>query len=155
VIGKDSTRWFQTILINKGSKEGLVKNIAVLTPEGIVGHIIEVSAGVSKVLLINDINSSVSAIVQRNRTQGIVVGSGGELCRTKFLSNTADIRDGDIMVTSGLGGIYPKGITIGRLHNIVRKPTGLFLEAEVKPGADLIRLEEVLIVVDRLPARRK
>jgi rod shape-determining protein MreC len=155
VIGKDSTRWFQTILINKGSKEGLVKNIAVLTPEGIVGHIIEISTGVSKVLLINDINSSVSAIIQRNRTQGIVVGSGGELCRTKFLSNTADIRDGDIMVTSGLGGIYPKGITIGRLHNIVRKPTGLFLEAEVKPGADLIRLEEVLIVVDRLPARRK
>lgn len=155
VIGKDSTRWFQTILINKGTNEGLVKNMAVLNPEGVVGHIIETAPGVSKVLLINDINSSVSAIVQRNRTQGIVVGSGGELCRTKFLSNTADIRDGDIMVTSGLGGIYPKGITIGRLHNIVRKPTDLFLEAEVKPGADLSRLEEVLIVVDQLPDRGK
>lgn len=155
VIGKDSTRWFRTILINKGSREHLVKNMAVLTPEGVVGHIIEVSRGASKVLLISDINSSVSAIVQRTRTQAIVVGGGGKLCRTKFLSNTADICDGDIMVTSGLGGIYPKGITIGRLQNIVRKPTDLFLEAEVKPGADLSRLEEVLIVVDQLAAKRE
>ena len=149
VIGKDSTRWFQTVLINKGGDDDLVKNMAVLTPEGVVGHIIEVAPTVSKVLLISDINSSISAVVQRNRTQGIVAGSGGELCRTKFMSNTADIREGDIMVTSGLGGIYPKGLIVGRLQNIVKKPTGLFLDAELAPGVDLSRLEEVLIVVDQ------
>ena len=123
--------------------------MAVLTPDGVVGHIIEVAPTVAKVLLINDLNSSISAIIQRNRTQGIVVGSGEELCRTKFLSNKADIREGDIMVTSGLGGIYPKGLIVGRLKNIAKKPTGLFLDAELTPGADLDRLEEVLIVVDQ------
>lgn len=147
VIGKDSTRWSQTILINKGRSDHLVKNLAISTHEGVVGHIIEVARTAAKVLLISDINSSVSAIVQRNRIQGIVVGRGDGLCRVKFLSNIADIHEGDLMVTSGFGGIYPKGLIVGCLQNILKKPTGLFLEAELVPDADLSRLEEVLIVM--------
>jgi rod shape-determining protein MreC len=150
VIGKDSSRWFQTILINKGSDNNLTRNMAVLTPEGVVGYIIGIAPAVSKVLLISDINSSISAIVQRTRTQVIIVGSGGEFCRTKFLPNTEDILEGDTIVTSGLGGIYPKGLIVGHLRNIVKKSSGLFLDAERIPGADLDRLEAALIVTDKL-----
>jgi rod shape-determining protein MreC len=149
VIGKDSSRLFESILLNKGGEDELTRNMAVLTPEGVVGHIIECTPVASKVLLISDINSSVSVIVQRNRTQALVVGQGRGVCRTKFLSNSADIREGDVVVTSGLGGIYPKGLMVGRLKNIVKKTAGLFLEAELLPGADLRRLEEVLIVIQK------
>lgn len=147
VIGKDATNWFQSVIIDKGSEAGIHRNMPVLAPEGLVGRVVEVAAFSSKVQLITDPMSSVGAIVQRSRATAVAVGHLGMNLRLKYLPLMADVAVGDRVITSGMGGIFPKGIPIGEVA-WTRRPSGaLFQEAEITPVVDLSQLEEVLIIV--------
>lgn len=152
VVGKDATNWFKTILIDKGSESGIRRNMVVITPDGLVGRVLEATPISSKVQLITDPVSAVGALVQRSRVTGVVAGHLGLTTRLKYLPLLADVAVGDEVITSGMGGVFPKGIPIGKVA-LVKRPSGaLFLEAEVTPTADFSRLEEVLVMTE-LPSQ--
>jgi rod shape-determining protein MreC len=150
IIGRDPLPWSRTVTINKGSSDGIGKNAAVLSPEGVVGQTIATSSHAARVLLVTDHNSGIDAIVQRSRARGIVKGALDGGCVMKYLDREVDIHAGDLIVTSGLDGIFPKGMVIGEVSGMNPGPRGLLKEAELTPRAPLEKLEEVLIVT-RMP----
>jgi rod shape-determining protein MreC len=147
VIGKDSSAWFKTIVIDKGIKDGVVKGLPVVVPEGIAGQVIEVAERYSKVLLIIDRNSAVDALVQRTRARGIIKGESTDKCFFEYALRKYDIKNDDIIVSSGLDGVYPKGLLLGKVSEVVRKNSGIFQEVNVTPFVDFEKLEEVLVVL--------
>jgi rod shape-determining protein MreC len=151
VIGIDPSSWFRSIIIDKGTKHGVNRGMPVVSPEGIVGHVLQASAHCAKVLLITDFNSSVDSIIQRSRAKGLVEGNGENHCRLKFAPRTHDIQLGDGVVTSGLGGRYPKGLMIGRISKIKKMSYGLFQQAEIIPSVNFAKLEEVFVITDTHP----
>ncbi len=148
VISKDSSVWFKTIIIDKGTGHGVKKGLPVVVPEGIAGQIIDVAPGYSKVLLIIDRNSAVDAMVQRTRARGIIKGESDGDCYFKYALRKLQIVDGDIIVSSGLDGVYPKGLRLGKVSSVLKKDSGIFQDVKVEPFVDFERLEEVLIVLD-------
>jgi rod shape-determining protein MreC len=120
--------------------------MAVAAADGVVGRVIEVFPNAAKVLLITDPNSGVDVIVQRTRAQGIMEGRIEESCILKYVKKSDDVQVGDRIITSGLGGIFPKGLLAGKVTKVERKRPGIFQAVEVDPTADLSRLEEVLIL---------
>jgi len=147
VIGRDAIGWLKTILINKGENDNVYKDQAVVTHQGIVGRCIEVADTTSRVLLLTDINSSVDALVQRTRSRGIVEGTGSGMCELKYISGTDDLVEGDLVVTAGLCGIFPKGLSIGTVRTITKKPNELFQSVELEPSSNLNKLEEVSLLL--------
>ncbi len=151
IIGIDPSSWFRTILIDKGTKHGVSRGMAVVSPEGIVGHVLQTSPHYSKALLITDFNSSVDAVIQRSRAKGLVAGNGDDRCRLKYAERTQDIQPGDRVITSGLGGRYPKGLMIGKISKIEKKSYGLFQYAEIMLSVNFSKLEEVFIITETHP----
>lgn len=149
VVGRDLNSWYGVIIINRGTQDGVTKGKAVVSHLGLVGHIIQAASRWSKVLLITDFRSAVDALIQRSRQGGVVVGSSRGMCRMKYLPMNADILPGDQVVSSGLGGLYPKGLPIGRVVEVKRKDQGFFKEAEINLNVDMNKLEEVLIVLEK------
>ena len=119
--------------------------MAVVVSEGVVGRVIEVSAHTAKVLLISDPNSAVDVIIQRSRAQGILEGRVEEFGILKYIQKSDDVQMGDKVITSGLGGIFPKGLIVGTVTKVERKRPGVFQYIEVTPSVDFSRLEEVLV----------
>ena len=147
IIARDAIGWPKTVVINKGSRDLIEKDQAVVTHKGVVGRCIDVAQNVSRVLLITDINSSVDALVQRTRSRGIAEGRGTSLCALNYVSNTEDVTVGDLVVTAGLCGIFPKGLPIGKVSRIETNNFGLFQKIELEPSVDLNKLEEVCIIL--------
>jgi rod shape-determining protein MreC len=147
VIGKDATNWFRTVLIDRGSADGLERNIPVVAPQGLVGRVVEVAPIVARVQLITDPVSSVGALVQRTRVTGIAAGDGGAALRLRYLPLMSDVAVGDRVVTSGMGGVFPKGIPLGSVVAVERRSGALFQEAVLEPTVDLSKLEEVTALV--------
>jgi rod shape-determining protein MreC len=148
VVGKDATNWFKTILIDRGSRTGLRRNLPVVAPDGLVGRIVEVTPSTAKVQLITDPVSAAGALMQRTRVTGIVIGNLGAGLRVRYLPLLADVVVGDEVVTSGMGGIFPKGIPVGRVTAVERTSGALFQEAVLEPKVDLGRLEEVVVLMN-------
>ena len=146
VVGRDPTNWFKSVLINKGKKDGVAPRAAVVTHAGLVGRVIELGERAAKVLLVTDQASRVAVLIQRTRAEGIVAGDGRESLRVEYLSRLADVRVGDVVISSGLGGVFPKGLKVGEVIAVEKKDYGLFQTVRVAPGADLSRLEEVLVL---------
>jgi rod shape-determining protein MreC len=149
VIGRDSTNWSSTVSIDKGSSQDIEQNFAVITHEGIVGYTISVSPWASKVLLASDPSCSIAAIVQRTRDQGVVQGQLTNYYKMKYLVQGADVIEGDVVVSSGLGGVFPKGLVIGKIARINKKSDGLFLDVDIEPSVNFSKLEEVFIVKNK------
>jgi len=150
VIARDTGNWFNVILIDKGEKQALKKDMAVITNEGLVGCIISTTANTSKVMLITDERSSISAMLQRTRDNGIVKGSidiapRGYL-KMDFLSQDANLVKGDIVISSGLGGLVPKGIVIGEVVETKKESYELMQYAIIKPAVDFLKLERVFVI---------
>jgi len=145
VIGRDATGLARTLTIDRGERDGVTKGAAVLAPAGVVGQVFLASAHAARVLLVSDHNSGLDAIVQRTRARGIVDGTVTEGCGLKFVKRTEDLQPGDVVVTSGVDGIFPRGLPIGQLINVDKRGQGLFQYATVKPFVDFDRLEEVLV----------
>ncbi len=156
VIARDPSHWFETITINKGYMDGVNQDMAVVTSEGLVGNIYFVSRNSSKVLLLTDSRRAVSALVQRSRepgTVGIVEGfpeMKGYL-RMINLPPEANIQPGDTIISSGLGGVFPKGLIIGHVLETEKDQYGLLQRAIVQPAVNFNRLEEVFIVMEAPP----
>jgi rod shape-determining protein MreC len=145
VIGRDATGLARTLTVDRGERDGVVKGAAVLAPAGVVGQVILASAHAARVLLITDHNSGVDAVVQRTRARGIVEGTLNEGCGLKFVKRTEDLQKGDVVVTSGVDGIFPRGLPIGQLTGVDKRGQGLFQYATVQPFVDFDRLEDVLV----------
>ncbi len=157
VIGHDSSGYFKSIIINRGTSHSLRPDMPVTAAGGLIGRIIRTSMWASQVQLITDINSGVAALVQRSRAQGVVVGEGSNSCTMKYVTNLNDVAPGDLIITSGRGGIYPEGIPIGKVV-MVKKSTMLFQEIRVIPLVDISKIEEVLIILkerETIPFKRK
>lgn len=148
VVGKDATNWFKTILIDRGSRAGMRRNLPVAAPDGLVGRIVDVTPSTAKVQLITDPVSAAGALMQRTRVTGIVIGNLGAGLRVRYLPLLADVVVGDEVVTSGMGGIFPKGIPVGRVTAVERASGALFQEAVLQPKVDLGRLEEVVVLMN-------
>jgi rod shape-determining protein MreC len=151
VVAFDPSGWFQTIFIDKGSKDGVVRDLAVVSAEGLVGRIIKVSSRNAKALLILDGNSAVDALIQRSRARGILVGLGRQSCLLKYVQRNEDVRVGDQVISSGMGGVFPKGLPLGTVQEVIRGDSGLFQRVEVTPAVDFSRLEEVMVAVQPPP----
>jgi rod shape-determining protein MreC len=145
VIARGAVGAARTILLGSGSHDGIANNQAVITPHGVVGRVIETAPGVTKVQTLLDPNSGVAALIQRTRVQGVVIGEGEETCRMAFVSELANVEVGDVVVTSGLDEIYPKGTIIGTVSE-VGEASGLTRYVQVRPEVDFLRLEEVLVL---------
>lgn len=146
IIGRDPQPWFSTLIINKGEADGVRKGMAILSPYGVVGQTISTSSHAARVMLLTDHNSGVDAFVQRTRARGIVQGGLDGRCMMKYLKRGEDIEVADRIVTSGLDGIFPKGILIGDVTHVTRGNRGLLQVAEVKPSVPVDQIEEVLVV---------
>ena len=146
VIGRGQVALSKTILINKGTADGLNAGQPVMAAPGLVGRVMDASWHAAKVLPLIDENSNIDAIVQRNRTQGIIRGAGSRGCVLKYISKIQDVKEGDIIISSGIGGVFPKGMMIGQVNHVDRQEAGLFLRINVTPSIDFSKLEEVLVV---------
>jgi rod shape-determining protein MreC len=147
VIGAGASPDSRTVTIDKGTGAGVRLNMAVIAPTGVVGRVVTPTAHASKVQLLIDRNAGAGALIQRSRAQGVVVGAGEELLRMNYVSGSADVKVGDVVVTSGIDGIYPRGFEIGKVES-VDKGSG-FKVIRVRPSVDFNRLEEVLVVTSR------
>ncbi len=146
VIAKDVSNDFRMIRINRGEEFGIKPNMAVVSDEGIVGRVLRVSNGTADVVTILDLLSAVDSIVERSRARGVVEGLTDEVAQLKFALRTDDIQPGDLLITSGLEGTFPKGVPVGTVSKVNRKSFGITQEVEVRPSVDFSKLEEVLIV---------
>jgi rod shape-determining protein MreC len=146
IIADSASSWFKSCLLDKGSADGVRKGMAVVTPLGVVGQVVAVTGRTAKVLLLTDPNSGVDVLVQRTRARGIVSGSLDNGTSLKYVKRSEDIQEGDRLVTSGLDGIFPKGIVVGIVIKVRKQTLGLFQYIEVMPAVNLTRTEEVFIV---------
>jgi rod shape-determining protein MreC len=144
VINRNRSSLFKTLLINKGTADGLRVGLAVLSNQGVVGRIIETSWHASRVLLLTDGNSNIDGLIQRSRAQGILQGAGSAGCSLKYISRTEEVLAGDVVISSGLSGVVPQGLLLGVVTGASRKEGDLFQKIDVAPAVDFEKLEEVL-----------
>jgi rod shape-determining protein MreC len=150
IIGAAATPDFRTLTIDKGTRDGVKADMAIIAPAGIVGRLVVPSLRSAKVQLLIDRNAAAGAIVERTRAQGVVVGGGDERLRLEYVSEASDVIVGDVVVTSGIDGIYPKGFIIGRVE-VVERAGGAYNRITIKPAVDFSSLEEVLVVLTPTP----
>ena len=146
IIANSASTWFQSCLLDKGSDDRVRKGMAVVTPLGVVGQVVSVTARSAKVLLITDANSGVDVLVQRTRARGIVSGSLENGPVLKYVKRSEDIQVGDRLITSGLDGIFPKGMMVGTVIKARKQNLGLFQYVELMPAVTSARAEEVMVV---------
>jgi rod shape-determining protein MreC len=146
IIAGAATPDFQTVTIDKGTRDGLHSNLAVVAPAGVVGRVVKASGRAAKVQLLIDRNAAAAVVIERSRAQGVVVGTGEEHLRMEYVAEVADIMKDDVVVTSGIDGIYPKGFVVGRVES-VEKSGVAYKRIVVKPTVDFRSLEEVLVVL--------
>jgi rod shape-determining protein MreC len=146
IIAASAVPQFRTVTIGKGTVQGIRADMPVMAPAGIVGRVVTSTALASKVQLLIDRNAAAGALIERSRSQGLIIGSGEELLRMEYVSEVADVAVGDAVVTSGIDGIYPKGLTIGRIES-VEKSGGAYRRITVRAAVDFASLEDVLVIL--------
>ncbi len=146
VIGADASELSRTLILSEGSSGGLRRDLPVISTEGVVGKLIAVAPNASRVLLINDHNSGLDAFDQRSRARGIVAGLLNGDLTMKYVDRTEDVKPGDSVVTSGMDGIFPRGLLVGQVTRVSQEGPGLFLNVDIQPAADFRKLEQVLIL---------
>jgi rod shape-determining protein MreC len=152
IIGAAATPDFRTLTIDRGTRDGVRADMSVIAPAGVVGRLVVPSLRSAKVQLLIDRNAAAGAIIERTRAQGVVVGGGDDRLRLEYVSEVSDVVAGDVVVTSGIDGIYPKGFSIGRVESVERQG-GSYKRITIKPAVDFTSLEEVLVVLTPTPAR--
>lgn len=149
VIARDMAHLSHWALLNKGKKDGIRKEMPVVTDAGLAGKIVETSPGNSRMILLTDLEGRVSAMIERTRDAGLVMGNGGGLLEMKFIDLEADIKVGDSVITAGLGDVYPKGLLIGKVDSLARDRKQMHLVAEVRPAVSFSKIEEVVCLDPR------
>ena len=151
IVGKDPSLWFRTVIVDRGSNDGLTKGMPVVNSEGIVGQVFSVSPNYSKVLLAIAPSSAIDVLLQGSRVRGILKGTGSLAYKVDYVLKTVDIQEGDHVVTAGYGGLFPTGMPVGVVSKVVRKRRGMFLDIEVTPTVDFLTLEDLLIIEQEKP----
>ncbi len=146
VVAQDVSTEFRMIRLDKGTLHGVEAGMSVVALEGVVGRVFRAVENYSDVLTLLDSSSAVDALVQRTRVRGIAEGLGESNLALKYLRRTDDVQDGDIVVSSGIGGIFPKGLLVGRVASVKKKSFGISQEVELVPAVEFSRLEEVIVV---------
>jgi len=150
IIGREAGGWVRSLTVNRGHSSGVVQQMPVIVPQGLVGRVVQVRSRASVVQLLTDPTSAVGAMAQRTRTQGLVEGDAGGALRFKFMARDgAGVAPGDLVITSGLGNLFPKGLPIGRVARIEDKGSALFHFAVLAPVVDFARVEEVLLLTEQ------
>jgi rod shape-determining protein MreC len=148
VIGKDPSQWFKTIIVNRGSSDGVQQGMPAVTVEGIVGQVVNTSPHYAKILLATDPNSAIDVLIQKTRVQGIIKGKG-TLYQLHYVLKNSEVEKGDQIVTSGLGGVFPKGLPVGIISNVTKTKRGMFQHIEIEPSTDFTQLEYVVIIMQK------
>ncbi len=151
VIGRDPTNLAGYLIIDRGTEEGVAVGMPVLTDRGLVGRVTETAPHSAKVLLITDPSSAVNALIQESRATGVVQGGVGQGLTMRYIQQTEEIKPGDLVLTSGLGGNFPTRLIIGQVTGVTKKDVELFQEAEVRPSVDFGRLEMVMVLTSFEP----
>lgn len=146
IIAKDPVNWYEALVINKGEKEGIEPGMGVITAGGVIGRVVKTSPDYSRILLMSDRNSAVAGLIQRTGYEGIVSGQHGSTLRLDYILTDADVQNGDIIVTSGTDGVFPRGLMIGRVNRVEKPQNRLFQSVELILEANLFREREVLVI---------
>lgn len=147
VIGRPTDSWERSMLLDRGSSDGVAIGAPVIASGGLVGQVIDVAPGSSKVRLVTAADSGVAVLVQRTRAEGILSGSvDGELS-LEFVSRSKMPVRGDLLVTSGMGGVYPKGLVVGEVSDVTAPQADLYPKVRVVSRVVIDRIEEVLVMV--------
>lgn len=152
IIGTAASPEFRTVTIDKGASEGLRADMAVMAPTGVVGRVVIAGRRASRVQLLVDRNAAAGALVERSRAQGVLVGAGDGGLLLEYVSEVSDVVVGDVVATSGIDGIYPKGLVLGRVDR-VEKSGGAYRSISVAPAVDFSSLEDVLVVLTPPPGK--
>ena len=147
IVAKDPEPWFETMTIGRGTKDGVRVGMPVIADGGVVGRIVTVSRDYSQVLLVIDYNSAIDAVVRRSRVRGILSGRSEKVCSFNYILKNDDVEKDDIIVTSGMDGIFPKGLNIGSVTRINKSGQDIFMEVDVLPSVDFAAIEEVLVIL--------
>ena len=151
IIGRDPSAWFRTVVIDRGTNDGIEERMAVVTDNGVVGQIFSVSPNYAKVLLAIAPSSAVDVLIQKSRVRGILKGTGTGLYNLDYILKTVDVAEGDHVVTAGLGGLFPSGLPVGIVSKVETKRRGMFQKIQVTPAVDFQSLEEVLVIQREQP----
>jgi rod shape-determining protein MreC len=148
IIAREWGGWVRSLTVNRGRADHVTRLTAVIAPDGLIGRVVDVRPGASIIQVLTDPASTVGAHVVRNRTQGIVEGDPRGTIRFKFMARDGSgIQVGDLIVTSGAGGLFPRGIPVGRVRTIDDRGSALFHYANLSPAVDFARIDEVLLIV--------
>jgi len=151
LVGLDVSAWFRSGLVDRGRQHGVFSGMPVINEQGLVGLVTATSQSAAKVMLLIDRQSAVDAVVQRSRSRGIVRGAQGDDLVFEFVVRDGDVQVGDVLVTSGLGGVYPKGLRIGEVTAVSESDSKMLRTASVRPAVDFGRLEQVFVMLRRGP----
>ena len=151
VVGHDVSSWFHALLLDRGASLDVRAGMPVVTDRGVVGVVTATSPHAARTMMLLDRRSAVDAIVQRSRARGIVYGQGSDELEFVFMVRGDDVRPGDAVITSGVGGVYPKGLRIGRVASVQTDPERLLHTARIRPAVDFGRLEQVFVMLERGP----
>ncbi len=152
VIGRDLSPYFRVLKIRIDSEEEIRPRMPVVASDGVVGQVHRVDGGIADVVLVSDPRSHIDAITQRNRTLGVVQGLGHQadyLAEAAYITEGDEVEVGDEMVTSGMGGVFPQDLRIGRVVAVEEGIDGMFQEVILSPSVDVSRLQEVFIVTEK------
>lgn len=153
VIAKEWGGWVRSVTVNRGRRDGITRLTPAIVPEGLLGRVVEVRAQAAVIQLLNDPSSAVAVMAQRTRTAGVAEGGPGGALRLKFMARDGGgVQVGDLIVTSGLGGVFPKGLPVGWVTAVEDKGSALFHYALLAPVADFARVEEVLLLTGQTKA---
>jgi len=151
LVGVDPSPWFRSALIDRGREQGVRSGMPVISEQGLVGLVTATSTHAAKAMLLLDRQSAVDGIVQRSRSRGIARGRGTSDLEFEFVVRGSDVRIGDVVISSGLGGVYPKGIRIGKVVSVSDPGSALMQTATLVPAVDFGRLEQVFVMLRRGP----
>jgi rod shape-determining protein MreC len=146
VIGRSADQWSNVFILDKGLADGITKDMIAVTEKGLVGKISGVSGSYSYLLLLSDINFSAAVRVQESRIEGVISGTGFRKCQLKYIPYEEEVKKNNIIITSGLDQLFPKGIPVGYVSKVNKKDIGFFQEIEVLPFVDLSKVEAVAII---------
>jgi rod shape-determining protein MreC len=153
IIGAAATPDFKTLTIDKGSRDGIKTDMAVISPAGVIGRVVVASPRAAKIQLLIDRNAAAGALIERSRAQGVVIGGEDNRLLLDYVNEISDVVAGDVVVTSGIDGIFPKGFVIGRVTSVEKSGGSSYKRIVVQPAADASAVEEVLVVVSATPGR--
>jgi rod shape-determining protein MreC len=151
LVGSDVSPWFRSVLLDRGRSDGVYSGMPVISEQGLAGLVVATSRGGAKTMLLLDRQTVVDATVQRSRARGIVRGRGDDTLHFEFVARGGDVRPGDIVITSGLDGVHPKGLRVGTVTEVEPPGSKLLRTAVVAPAVDFGRLEQVFVMLRRGP----